>query len=288
LNPRPPPCQGLSRIDENIVEEYLKIKSLSGVSNTHLYETRRFLNHYLKFVDYKIDKEFSINYFSRLLEKYSVSTYRKTVYQILKFLRFLKIDWTNEIKLPAEPEYIPKHISKEEINKTLKYFNKNKLYSRFRAVILLGISSGIRAQELYQLRIKDIDLDNRIVNINHNPNDGQTTKTKKSRISFFNEETKHALEEYFRYFNNGNQLKVLFPQIWLERKFRVTPIRVKHLRKYFSQEWDRRGGATSIKKIIMGHSLKGDVDLMHYNYQSKEDLRKIYDNIMSDLKLLNY
>ncbi|GAG67637.1 unnamed protein product [marine sediment metagenome] len=31
----------------------------------------------------------------------------------------------------------------------------------------------------------------------------------------------------------------------------------------------------------MGHSLKGDVDLMHYNYQSEEDLKQIYDKVMN-------
>jgi integrase/recombinase XerD len=44
-------------------------------------------------------------------------------------------------------------------------------------------------------------------------------------------------------------------------------------------EWDRRGGPTSIKKILMGHSLKGDVDLMHYNCQSEEDLKRVYDKV---------
>ncbi len=29
----------------------------------------------------------------------------------------------------------------------------------------------------------------------------------------------------------------------------------------------------------MGHSLKGDVDLNHYNAQSEEDLKRIYDNV---------
>ncbi len=66
----------------------------------------------------------------------------------------------------------------------------------------------------------------------------------------------------------------------LERNFCKAPIRVKYLRKYFSQEWDRRGGPTSIKKILMGHSLKGDVDLQHYNCQSEEDLKIIYDKVM--------
>ncbi len=75
-------------------------------------------------------------------------------------------------------------------------------------------------------------------------------------------------------------LKALFSQSHITRLFKDAPIQVKDLRKYFSQEWDRRGGPTSIKKILMGHSLKGDVDLMHYNYQSEEDLKSIYDKVM--------
>jgi len=77
-------------------------------------------------------------------------------------------------------------------------------------------------------------------------------------------------------------LKVLFSQSHITRLFRNAPIQVKDLRKYFSQQWDRRSGPTSIKKILMGHSLKGDVDLMHYNCQSEEDLKRIYDKVMNE------
>lgn len=120
--------------------------------------------------------------------------------------------------------------------------------------------------------------------INHDPNNGQSTKTKRSRVSFFAEETKQALIEYLEFYHNNNILKCLFNQSHMERIFRNgnAPIQVKDLRKFFSQEWDRRGGPTSIKKILMGHSLKGDADLMHYNCQSEEDLKKIYDKVMSD------
>ena len=116
------------------------------------------------------------------------------------------------------------------------------------------------------------------------PNNGQSTKTKRSRISFFTEETKQALTEYFEFYHNNNGLKCLFSQTHIERLFRDgnVSIQVKDLRKFFSQEWDRRGEPTSIKKILMGHSLKGDVDLMHYNCQSEEDLKRIYDKIMMD------
>jgi integrase len=55
----------------------------------------------------------------------------------------------------------------------------------------------MRAEELYQLELKDIDLQKRTVKISHNPSSGQTTKTGKSRISFFNKEAWYALQDYF-------------------------------------------------------------------------------------------
>jgi len=42
----------------------------------------------------------------------------------------------------------------------------------------------------------------------------------------------------------------------IERIFRTTSLHVKDLHKFFSQEWDQKGGPTSIKKILMGYSLK--------------------------------
>ena len=80
---------------------------------------------------------------------------------------------------------------------------------------------------------------------------------------------------------NNTNLNTLFPQRTTERAFKDSPIRVKDLRKGFSQEWTRRHGDTGVKKLLMGHSLRNDVDLMHYNYQSEEDLKAIYDKVMN-------
>ena len=63
--------------------------------------------------------------------------------------------------------------------------------------------------------------------------------------------------------------------------FSKTPLQVKDLRKFFSQDWDRRGGPTSIKKLLMGH--RGDVDLKHYNSQNIEDLKVIYTKVISEI-----
>ena len=257
---------------ENKLSEYIDIIRLAGVSEKHIKEVNRFLIRYLRHVKNQIEKSVSIRYFNTLKDRYSTSSYRKEVYQILKFLRYLKCDWIDEIKLPPKPTYYPKYISKESIDATLGHFKNDNYYTRFKSLILLGLDSGMRAEELYQLTNEDINLNDRIVHINHNPNNDQSTKTKMSRISFFTEGTNQALIEYFEFFNNNKTLTTLFPQSWIERQFRDTPIRVKHLRKYFSQEWDRRGDPTPIKKILMGLSLRNDVDLMHYNAQSEEDL----------------
>jgi integrase/recombinase XerD len=100
-------------------------------------------------------------------------------------------------------------------------------------------------------------------------------------VSFFNEDAQKCISDYLEYYiNNIIKLKKLFSQKRLEKAFRTAPIRVKDLRKFFSQEWDRRGGPTSVKKILMGHSIRHDVDLMHYNCQSEDDLKKIYDSVM--------
>jgi integrase/recombinase XerD len=204
------------------------------------------------------------------------------VFQINLFLAHLGVEWSSKSRLPNDQEHLPKRVSSDAVRETLLYYEGHQFFKQIKAVILLGSSSGMRAEELYQLTPTDIDLENRVIRINHNPENGQTTKTQWSQISFFNTDARTALSKYLEYFHNGSELKILFCQSHLSRIFRAATIKIKDLRKFFSQEWGRRGGPTSIKKILMGHSLKGDVDLMHYNCQSEEDLKRIYDNMCSN------
>ena len=269
-------------LGENDLFEYIKIIELSGITIDHKKQVISTLKNYLNYIGWKIDKTKSLEYFKLLMGKYSIAYYKKQIYQIRKFLVHIGINWINDIKLPSDPIYLPKRISITEINKTLEYFKKHIYFKQLKALILLGASSGLRAEEIYQLNLNDIDIENRKIYVNHNPKNGQSTKTQMSRISFFNNETQNALKEYYDYHNNNGNLRKLFSQTHITHQFRNAPIKVKQLRKYFSQDLDRRGGPTSIKKILMGHSLKGDVDLMHYNAQSEEDLKRIYDKVMDN------
>jgi integrase/recombinase XerD len=282
IAPEAVPDNTSSPVEGNQLDEFIAFRQIEGLNERWIYHIRQFIIEYLDYTRWNIDKKKTLDYLNLIRRKHSTTYYRKITYQIRKFLTFLHLDWANDIHPPSEPIYIPKRISEKDINSTIFYFKDNQYLTQINALIYLGISSGMRAEELYQLTIEDINLDNRVVHINHNPQNGQSTKTKISRISFFNKESQIALNEYLTYFENDVNLKVLFSQSHISRLFRYAPIQVKDLRKYFSQEWDRRGGPTSIKKILMGHSLKGDVDLMHYNYQSEDDLKQIYDRVMNE------
>ena len=273
------------RIPDDILEEYLDILRLSGVTEGHIKEVKRALQNYQKYILFRLDKVKSIQYFKKLQKENSIAYYKKQMYQIKKFLKHLKCDWVEEIQLPKNPEYTPKRISLEDIKDTIEYFKDNPHFLQIKALVLLGASSGLRAEELYQLNQEDINLKMRKVNINHNPINNQSTKTCKTRVSFFSKEAKTSIQEYYDFFRNGCSYLKLFPQTTLTSLFKSAPIRVKYLRKFFSQEWDRRSGPTSIKKILMGHSLKGDVDLQHYNCQSEEDLKQIYDRVFGCHKI---
>ena len=262
------------------LDKYISRRTIEDISNSWLYQCKLWLNDYLKYTKWSIDEEKTLEYCKTLKEKHPITYFRKKVYQIRRFLEYLQVEWASSIKLPPEPLYYPKRINYNDIEETISNFKSHKYYKQIRAIILLGISSGMRPEEMYQLTPKDIEISNRIIHISHDPENGKTTKTKRNRIAIFNIEAQEALQDYLDYFNNQSDLKSLFSLSHTIRLFRDSKVKVKDLRKYFSQEWDRRGGPTSIKKILMGHSLKGDVDLMHYNYQSEEDLKKIYDKVM--------
>ena len=190
------------------------------------------------------------------------------------------MEWSCNIKPPKEVVRTPERVTIEDIRKTLEYFKEHKYRKQAYALIHLGMDTGMRSQELYQLQQDDIDLENRTVQIIHNPDGGKTTKTARSRVSFFTPRTREIIEDYLEYFNNGCDLKHLFSKKHMQRLFSGAPLHVKYLRKYFSSEWERRNGNHQVKQRLMGHSLRG-VDAKHYSYVDESDLKKIYDKVLN-------
>jgi len=275
-------------VTKSQVDEYLSLREIEGLNNGWVKSIRRFILDYVNVVNWRVSKESTFEYLKTIQKNFSVSYYRKRACQIRRFLLFLNCDWAEYIRLPKIPPLQVKRVTKEDVSKTLELFKNKKSGERYVALTLLGASSGMRPKEMYQLQPENIDLDNMVVYVNHNPDNGQTTKTKRHRIALFDENTKQVLEVYLDIYANSSKLKKLFSKRQCERVFEKCPLHVKDLRKFFSQEWDRSGGPTSIKKILMGHSLNGDVDLRHYNHQSEEDLKRIYDSVMTKSEISSF
>ena len=77
------------RISDDILEEYLNILKLSGVTEGHIKEVKKALQNYQKYILFKLDKGKSIQYFQKLQKESSISYYKKQMYQIKKFLKHL-------------------------------------------------------------------------------------------------------------------------------------------------------------------------------------------------------
>ncbi|UCD13393.1 MAG: tyrosine-type recombinase/integrase [Thermoplasmatales archaeon] len=255
---------------------------LSGITKRHRKEVKRYLIHYAEYILYKPTKGKSLEYFKYLQENYSQAYFIKQMYQILKFLKFLGIAWSEEIKLPKQPNYNPPRIDLEDIRNLLKQFEGERNYPQIQAFILITCTSGIRAMEGYKLQMSNISLENRTIKLRA----GQT-KTRTARVTFFNEGAQNALRQYLHEFETNQRSNTLFAETTIRRTFRNSQLKPKHLRKFFSQIWTRRNGNEAVKHLLMGHSQRSNVDQMHYNYQSEEDLKQIYDRVMGDLAIIH-
>ena len=129
----------------------------------------------------------------------------------------------------------------------------------------------MRAEELYKLRLNDIDVEDRVIRVR-----AEIAKDFEDRVTFFSEEAKEALIYYLE-ITGGRDYLFSKKSLNYHLAKLSDSLRMKHMRKFFSQQSDRLGMPTAVKKILMGHSLRGDVDLSHYDFQDEEELKEVYD-----------
>lgn len=264
------------------LNEYLDTLTLSGISKGWKSTVKKLLVELLTFTKYDVSDNKKVFAFLKQLQKrYSESGYRQRYFQVRKFLQYYDITILDKIKPPKNPEYFTDYIDPSLIDETIKFFKNHKYFLRYKAFIKIGRNTGMRPEEIYQLLPENIDLNKRQIKVCHNPSKNQTTKTRRSRIVYFNTDTKKAIEEYLQYFKNDKWLTRLFEQSHMTQGFKNSPIQAKQLRKIFSQQWTIRGGDYAIKEFIMGHSLKKSVDLSHYCNLPPIEQLKIYDRVMS-------
>ena len=102
---------------------------------------------------------------------------------------------------------------------------------------------------------------------------------------FFNEEAKKELEKLLRMQVFPILPERIIQRFYVSRKDKTDGLLAKHLRKYFSATCDKLGMPTGVKKRLMGYSINGDIDLLHYSALAFDDLKAIYDRYWNDVHL---
>ncbi|OUJ19344.1 XerD/XerC family integrase [Methanonatronarchaeum thermophilum] len=258
---------------ESDIQEFLNRLKASGRSDLRIQELKNGLKRFGETVNWDCKLTDITEYIDNRRKEVSNVTLTKDIQMIKQFLKDQNIEWGKKIKRPTIERKKPKIVNKEDIiqliNKLKEVDVEQKYFYRAKTAIILSAVSGMRPWEIYRLNWEDIDLENRIINL-----PAKKTKTREERTVIFNKEAQTHLKNHKKNFpNQAFNKKTIYT---LTNKINPKPeTKLKHCRKYFSQQWDRQGLPTSIKEMLMGHF--GTIDLTNYNNQTPENLKKIYD-----------
>jgi len=267
-------------IRKSDLELYTKHKGTT-CGHKHVSRCKLLVRNYLDAQVWKVSHQSTLDYFNVIKEQFSAKKYRDTVLMVRDFLRFMGLEWSNRIKLPRIPKRLPAYVHPGQIARLMTEIEKledSRRRQQLKAFILLGMSTGMRSEEMYRLTPEAVDLKSATIQV-------RNTKSGVDRLVFLNEPT---TKEIAKLLELGElplfQYRVI-QRFYQQMRGRTSNLLPKHLRKFFSAESDRRGMPTGVKKRLMGHSINGDVDLQHYSALTFDELREIYDRYWGEVRI---
>jgi integrase len=217
-----------------------------------------------------------------LLKEGNHYTYANTLKALRRFFRdFLGLEnLVKSFKFPQKRLELKKVPSKEEIRKFYEAIDDLEE----RAIFLLIASSGLRRNEALSLKLSDIDFEKRMIIPKHE------SKTKRSFITFYNEEAESLLKEWLEI--RPKRTDKLFPmrtnkshRIFMEaRKKTGINITPQILREWFACEMGRLGVPDRYVDAFCGR-VPRSILARHYTDFSPDKLKEIYDK--ANLKVLS-
>ncbi len=188
----------------NLIEKFLEY--LEKEKNYSQETVRAYKNDLLQFKEYLVDREkvndfLKVNYekirnFIGYLLKYGYdkrSTARKlsavkSFYKFLKNIKLIKKNPTIGIKSPRLEKKIPVFLTEVQVKEILDLQPPTKISFRDKAMLELLYASGLRVSELVNLKISDVDFENKILKVKG--------KGEKERIVPFGSYAFNALKKY--------------------------------------------------------------------------------------------
>lgn len=278
--------------------EYLKVvkkystKTIESYYND-LLEYNEFLgNNFTNIldIDYDVVKEYMKFLYSLNINKNSISRKLSSIRGLYNYLvrkDILSDNYFNRINNPKKDKYLPKFLKDEELNKIFSVCNyDNSINQRNSVIIELLYATGIRVSELINIKISDIDINERTIKV--------LGKGSKERMVIFNNHTKKAINTYlddgYHILNknntgylilnkDGNRLSERYVRNIINKlvtkaglDIKISPHTFRHT---FATDMLEEGSDLMTVKELLGHESLNTTSI--YTHITNEQIRKIYD-----------
>ncbi|MDD6467993.1 MAG: tyrosine recombinase [Erysipelotrichaceae bacterium] len=179
---------------------YITLQEPKALSTIQSY--KRDLNQYLQYLFSKeckeisdINHEYVQSYLNEQLQTKKKASVARNFSAIRKFHQFLFIQYdqhdpTLNIKIKVTHDHLPVYLTSEEVNRLLESFDDSLLGIFHRSMLELMYASGLRIQELTDLKLNQVHFEQKVLRI--------LGKGSKERIVPFNDISQHYLQLYLQ------------------------------------------------------------------------------------------
>ena len=274
-----------------VVKKYSEKTIISYYDDLILYN--EFLgNKFINILDISYDtvKEYMKYLYSLNIGKSSISRKLSSIRGLYNYLLredLVKDNYFNKISNPKKDNYLPKFLKDDELNKLFSVCKYDTAINQRNSVIIeLLYATGIRVSELVNIRLSDIDLNERIIKV--------LGKGSKERLVIFNNHTKKAIDIYlndgYHIFNkvnsgylilnkDGNKLSERYVRNIINKlvinaglDIKISPHTFRHT---FATDMLEDGSDLMTVKELLGHESLNTTSI--YTHVTNEQIRKVYD-----------
>lgn len=223
------------------------------------------------------------------LKKEKSSSIRRKISSLKSFYKFLykngymdKKDYPlTKVAYPKMEKKLPKFIYYNDLLEIIKESTKDKDGVRDRLIIEMLYATGVRVSELVNIKINDIDFNNRRIIV--------LGKGNKERIVYYGEYAEEVLKEYLKTHDRKNHnylfvnskggqltdrgVRYIIDNIMskLSVKVHVTPHVLRHT---FATDMLNNGCDIKVVQELLGHSSLKATEI--YTHVTNEHLKKVY------------
>lgn len=241
-------------------------------------------------IDMNIVNNYMKYLYDRKITKYSISRKLSSIRGLYNYLvreDIIKENHFNKIQNPKRELYLPKFLKDEELDKIFSVCNSNNpTEERDTLIIELLYATGVRVSELVNIKIKDINREEKLIKV--------LGKGNKERMVIYNNHTKKALDTYlkdgYNYFNkksseylilnkNGNKLSERYIREIINKKVSQASLDIKisphTLRHTFATDILENGADLMTVKELLGHESLNTTSI--YTHITNEQIKKTYN-----------